>query len=149
VCIFFFFLRFVLAKVDLCRWGRHYLPSLRRAHQLQQCNNFKDPGIQHYGGRLFKQTRYEVLVNISYSVFTLHYRDAIEKIFSTLPAPKPSKGSYTYLVSMSTYHNCQRPCFDGDCTVLMANNNYKLIKDLKKGDTVMTPSGIIDHFSCI
>merc|ERR1719359_543228 len=24
------------------RWGRHYLPSLQRAHELQQCNNFKD-----------------------------------------------------------------------------------------------------------
>jgi hypothetical protein len=28
------------------RWGKHYLPSLARAHLLQQCNNFKDPGIQ-------------------------------------------------------------------------------------------------------
>ena len=28
------------------KWGRHFLPSLGRAHQLQQCNNFKDPGVQ-------------------------------------------------------------------------------------------------------
>ena len=27
------------------KWGRHYLPSLRRAHELQQCNNFKDPYV--------------------------------------------------------------------------------------------------------
>ena len=31
------------------KWGRHYLPSLARAHLLQQCNNFKDPGVQGYG----------------------------------------------------------------------------------------------------
>jgi hypothetical protein len=27
------------------KWGRHYLPSLAIAHSLQQCHNFKDPGV--------------------------------------------------------------------------------------------------------
>ena len=36
------------------RWGVHYLPSLFGAHLAQQCNNFKDPGVQHYGGGCFK-----------------------------------------------------------------------------------------------
>ena len=36
------------------KWGRHYLLSLVNAHHLQQCNNFKDPGVQHYGGALFQ-----------------------------------------------------------------------------------------------
>ena len=31
------------------KWGKHYVGSLLCAHSLQQCNNFKDPGIQHYG----------------------------------------------------------------------------------------------------
>lgn len=28
------------------KWGRHYVPSLARAHAVQLCNNFKDPGVQ-------------------------------------------------------------------------------------------------------
>lgn len=56
------------------RWGQHYLPSLRRSHALQQCNNFKDPGIQHYGGALFGSIR-----------------DKADSIFIKLPAPEPSR----------------------------------------------------------
>ena len=33
------------------KWGQHYLPSLARAHQQQICNNFRDPGVQHFGGK--------------------------------------------------------------------------------------------------
>jgi hypothetical protein len=39
------------------KWGCHYMPSLLRAHLMQQCNNFKDPGIQCFGGELFGQIR--------------------------------------------------------------------------------------------
>jgi len=41
------------------KWGLHYLPSLLCAHMAQQCNNFKDAGVQHYGGELFVQLRDE------------------------------------------------------------------------------------------
>jgi hypothetical protein len=43
------------------KWGKHYLPSLLGAHLHQQCNNFKDPGVQHYGGALFEELRYVIL----------------------------------------------------------------------------------------
>jgi adenylate kinase len=39
------------------RWGKHYLRALIRAHQLQVCTNFMDPGLQVYGGDLFKSLR--------------------------------------------------------------------------------------------
>jgi len=54
------------------KWGVHYMPSLMCAHLSQTCNNFKDPGVQHYGGDLFQKLR-----------------DEADDIFISLPAPKP------------------------------------------------------------
>lgn len=56
------------------KWGVHYLPSLTCAHLSQQCNNFKDPGVQNYGGPLFSALR-----------------DQADDIFCSLPAPTASK----------------------------------------------------------
>jgi len=78
------------------KWGLHYLPSIMFAHRLQQCNNFKDPGVQCYGGNLFNEIR-----------------DAADDIFNDLPAPKPSKvvrqadaAMIHAPVSMAAYNNC-------------------------------------------
>merc|ERR1719329_643247 len=47
-----------VSKADWYRkWGRHHVPSSMFAHKLQQCNNFKDPGVQGYGGPLFQDIR--------------------------------------------------------------------------------------------
>lgn len=77
------------------KWGRHYLPSLARAHQLQMCNNFKDPGVQVYGGKLFTELR-----------------DEADDLFVSLPPPKPSLAPSTHYgggggapISMAAYHN--------------------------------------------
>lgn len=120
------------------KWGRHYLPSLARAHLLQQCNNFKDPGIQVYGGDMFQQKR-----------------DQIDDIFVKLPPPKPSVrrsaptssssyGGSSYSApsySMRTYHNAAGPCFAGECLVRMAVGADKQCRDIVRGDVVMGPKG--------
>ena len=62
------------------KWGKHYLPSLQRAHELQQCSNFKDPGMQLYAGDLFTGIR-----------------DEADSIFNSLPAPTSNR------VSQSSY----------------------------------------------
>lgn len=54
------------------KWGVHYLPSLLSAHRSQQRNNFKDPGVQHYGGELFDDLL-----------------DKADEVFCGLEAPKP------------------------------------------------------------
>jgi hypothetical protein len=72
------------------KWGRHYLPSIMFAHRLQQCNNFKDPGVQGYGGELFRSIQ-----------------DTADELFNQLPPPKPSGrthttvGQYTATASIS------------------------------------------------
>jgi len=77
------------------KWGRHYLPSLAGAHRLQLCNNFKDPGVQGYGGKVFD-----------------NLRDEADDLFVSLPPPKPSSpqrssgGGAAAPVSMAAYHNC-------------------------------------------
>merc|ERR1711871_981357 len=50
------------------KWGRHYVSSLAGAHLHQQCTNFKDPGLQNYGGTLFQNVR-----------------DRIDDLFNSLP----------------------------------------------------------------
>ena len=55
------------------KWGLRFLSSLLCAHAAQQCNNFKDPGVQQYGGDLFQ-----------------NLRDEADDTFLNLPAPTPT-----------------------------------------------------------
>jgi len=141
------------------KWGRHYLPSLVRAHQLQACNNFKDPGLQFYGGRLFRSIR-----------------DKADDIFSEMPAPTPSRPSYdsygggapprsmfarssassTMLaaasappMSMRSYNSRNTPCVHGDSLVAMADGSFKPASFVKAGDCVLTSSACnVNPSSC-
>lgn len=123
------------------KWGRHYLPSLKRAHELQQANNFKDPGIQYYGGSLFNSIR-----------------DRADDIFSALPPPIPSPSPYSYRppthsgsalssappppISMASYNSRNTPCFHEDALVSMADGTTKCCRDVMPGDKVMTGLGV-------
>jgi Mg-chelatase subunit ChlD len=103
------------------KWGTHFLRSLMNAYINQQCNNFKDPGVQHFGGSLFQSIKQNA-----------------DNIFSLLPAPKPSLHSRTtsQLSNMSSYYNQSGSCYDGDGLVLMDNKTFIAVKNLKIGDLV-------------
>lgn len=75
------------------KWGRHYVPSVMFAHKLQQCNNFKDPGVQCYGSDLFSDLR-----------------DVADACFNKLPAPSVTPARYRYLGGGQLIYN---PTYSG------------------------------------
>lgn len=109
---------------------------------MQQCTNFKDPGLQVYGGAVFKATR-----------------DEGDEVFIELPPPTPtgrSRGGYgmggygsatnagapsSAPIDMSRYYNAGGGCFKGSCAVAMADGTYKSVVDVCRGDSVATGDG--------
>ena len=120
------------------KWGKHYLPSLRFAHQLQQCNNFKDPGVQFYGSALFQTLR-----------------DEADDIFCQLPPPVPSLRVYSRgsapsrPIDMSAYNNCNNACFDGASAILLAGGATKRVDSIRRGDTVLSGGGRPARVQCV
>jgi hypothetical protein len=123
------------------KWGIHYLPSLVRAHQIQQCNNFKDPGIQHYGGALLNSVREEA-----------------DDIFVKLPPPSKKADSFDWgawgdagaapparaAVDMRMYYNRGGGCIAGNCSVSMADGSVKPVRAVAKGDWVASVYGSVE-----
>mmetsp|Transcript_43206 Transcript_43206/g.101607 ORF Transcript_43206/g.101607 Transcript_43206/m.101607 type:complete len:495 (+) Transcript_43206:94-1578(+) len=74
------------------KWGCHYVPSALCAHKCQVCNNFKDPGVQVYGGDMFKD-----------------FQDKADNLFNELPPPTASDiyqvGATAAPVDMSRYND--------------------------------------------
>jgi Mg-chelatase subunit ChlD len=117
------------------KWGKHYVPSVSKAHQFQQCLNFKDPGMQLYGGTLFS-----------------NIQDKAEKVFMDTTPPTPSRSRHyssynsaavsSQPVNMSQYYNSGGSCFDGNGVVQLQNGTTKLVKELCKGDIIMSGSNL-------
>lgn len=107
------------------KWGRHYLPSCIRSHELQLCFNFKDAAPQHYSGDGFKSEQ-----------------SRVESLFCTIAPPRPSLRATVATHNMSTYYNQSGGCFSGDGFILMSDSTTKQIKNIGKGDKIMTPTGV-------
>jgi Mg-chelatase subunit ChlD len=140
------------------KWGKHFLHSIMNAYYNQQCNNFKDPGVQLFAGNLFNQIRI-----------------IADNAFCMLPAPKPTlllrhqysrsssnnmrggssnmRGGSSNMrggtnntqiapTNMSSYYNRDGGCFSGDSQIIKVdstNNEYSvLVSTIKKGDIVKT-----------
>jgi hypothetical protein len=116
------------------KWGKHYIPSLMRAHFLQVCTNFKDPGLQGYGGNLFKTLQNEV-----------------DTLFIKLPPPEPTvkKPEYVAPASMASYYNYGGGCIAGHCMVTMADGSLKTVRSLRKGDLIKGSNGAVSAIRCV
>lgn len=134
------------------RWGRHFLFSLIGAHLHQFCNNFKDPGVQVYGGG---------------ELFTTFQED-LNDIFETIPAPEPSNkppnnNSAFIAPSMGkTFNNMNAVCVHGNTKVAVAvkpkycehkginsQTTKVCISTVKKGDMILTDDGDFATVQCL
>jgi hypothetical protein len=115
------------------RWGEHYMRSYLTAQRNQLSMNFKDPGLQIYGGELFHELQAKG-----------------DEIFCSLPPPNPSGQRYASAslsatstpVSMSIFHNASAGCFHGSTRIRMVDgSSTKPIRNIEQGDMVWTPSG--------
>lgn len=126
------------------KWGQHYLPSLARAHQQQVCNNFRDPGVQLYGGTLFKKMR-----------------DIADDKFNSLPAPVPTAINYgcnsgssgsLRVATLASYNSHSGPCFAKESLIKMSDGSLKKVDKVKKGDRILSyihGNLVIDEIECV
>jgi adenylate kinase len=132
------------------RWGKHYLKALMRSHQLQVCTNFMDPGLQPYGGSLFRSLR-----------------ETGDAIFLSLPPPTPSKPEEAR--NGQTQNQCQAPtqspnmttyyagagggCFDGTSLVTRLGNLSLQVSvplnDVRAGDLLQVADGSFSRVRCV
>jgi len=128
------------------KWGKHYLRAYLKAQEQEQCMNFKDYGLQMYGGDLFHALQTEG-----------------ETAFAALPALEPTGHTTAQYgggaatggggavpmapaapVNMQQmFYNAQGGCFHGDSQVRMADESRKSVAQLRRGDMVWTPYGIV------
>ena len=117
------------------RWGEFYIDQLSSCLNNEKRPNYKDKACLTFGGEFFEKI-------VDY---------ASDK-FDTLPPPTPSNintsiyRSIGYAnnppppINMSTYNSSVGPCYKGTCIALMADNTYKTVDSLVKGDIIMSLS---------
>jgi hypothetical protein len=117
------------------KWGRYYIPSIRRANFLQYCNNFKDKSVQNYGGRLFREL--QDYVNDIFCKLVPPAPSLIQRYTSPTTGRVSANVPTTSLVSLSS---SSIGCFGG-FGLIDTPSGKRYVKDIQEGDYVSTPSG--------
>lgn len=122
------------------KWGAHFLRSIKRAHELKQCNNFKDPGVQNYGSPTFETLR-----------------DEADDKFSSLPPPIPKPQSNINMsaygsrvppmqsrsIDMSSFNSRDHVCFHEYAQVQLSAGLHKSAKSIIAGD-ILSSGAVIE-----
>ncbi|KAJ3357238.1 hypothetical protein HDU83_008051 [Entophlyctis luteolus] len=127
------------------KWGKHYLLSILNAHRLQQCNNFKDPGVQVYQSDVFEDLREkltEIFLNIpppTPSLTSSSSNSRLDRRSTGSPAP----AHHPRPVDLRRYFDSSGACFAGQCLIVLADGTTKAVQSIVKGDLVRT--GHVDY----
>ena len=131
-------IKMAISSQYFTRWGEFYLDQLSRSLNQQIKPNFKDDACL-FGGDVFN-----LIV------------DQASDTFDSLPPPQPSVQAQPSrfgarsvqtprtTVNMSMYNNIGGGCFTGDAKILLADKTLKMVKDLKKGEQVVS---LIDPYN--
>lgn len=125
------------------KWGKHYFRSLLFAHRTQLCNNFKDPGVQLYGGAMFSTIR-----------------DIADDLFDRLPEPKrtlhrhPTYGvSSTRAINTGPINMARYNCAAGGCiaghNTIVTPAGLRRVDALRRGDKVVSAGGVVATVRCV
>jgi hypothetical protein len=103
------------------KWGKDYLRSFLRFHELEFCGNFKDESLQSY-------------VTPQFAII----RKAGNKIFLSIPPPgclqkEKEYQSRSQPSNMYVIYNYAGGCFDGN-SIIKLQNGQKKVKDISKDD---------------
>jgi hypothetical protein len=124
------------------KWGQYYIPAIRRANQLQYCNNFKDKTVAQYGGRLFSE-----LQDRSNDIFVrlIPPPPSLEHLYTASVAPGTNTGTGTNapratLNATGGSTGNTIGCFSGYGQIDTPTGKW-YVKEVHANDMIMTPDG--------
>mmetsp|Transcript_98642 Transcript_98642/g.318094 ORF Transcript_98642/g.318094 Transcript_98642/m.318094 type:complete len:1066 (-) Transcript_98642:431-3628(-) len=131
------------------RWGKHYLRALMRSHQLQVCTNFMDPGLQPYGGALFRSLR-----EVGDQIFLSLPPPARRAVTTTNCSASASTTTTTPAPNMTTYYaGAGGGCFAPSSIVRRIDEvgceQPIAIRHVRAGDSVRVADGGVALVRCV
>lgn len=132
----------LLNSDNFIKWGKYYIPSLIGAYSRQECNNFRDYGIQTFCSEEFKLLR-----------------DKIDKLCDELPDLEPTAQNVNYQqynqvqIHRQPIRNIRQYQDLGGCIhphcLIKTINRFVPLGTIKKGDTIINTDNQASIVECV